>query len=101
MKEHRQRSRLGCMSSIAFERRGSGPPLVLIHGIGSWWRMWSPVLDRLAEHHEVAAIDVPGFGDSPPLPAGTPPRVENLVRAVAAFLDEQGWERAHLAGNSM
>ena len=31
--------------SLAHVRRGSGPPLVLIHGIGSQWQMWQPVLD--------------------------------------------------------
>ena len=34
--------------ALAHVRRGSGPPLVLIHGIGSQWQMWQPVLDRLA-----------------------------------------------------
>ena len=33
---------------LAHVRRGSGPPLVLIHGIGSQWQMWEPVLDRLS-----------------------------------------------------
>ena len=42
-----------------------GEPLVLIHGIGSHWQVWSPVIDRLAEHHDVIAADSPGFGRSP------------------------------------
>jgi hypothetical protein len=32
---------------INYHRRGSGTPLVLIHGIGSRWQMWLPVMDRL------------------------------------------------------
>src|SRR4051812_6014136 len=85
--------------SLACVRRGSGPPLVLIHGIGSQWQMWEPVLDRLAREREVVALDLPGFGDSPPLP-GTP-SVEALARAVADFLGEIGIERPHAAGNSL
>src|SRR3954447_4447982 len=85
--------------SLACVRRGSGPPLVLIHGIGSQWQMWEPVLDRLAREREVIALDLPGFGDSPPLP-GTP-SVEALAGAVADFLAELGVERAHAAGNSL
>src|SRR4051794_4113114 len=85
--------------SLAHVRRGSGPPLVLIHGIGSQWQMWEPVIDRLAREREVIALDLPGFGDSPPLP-GTP-SVEALAGAVADFLAELGVERAHAAGNSL
>src|SRR3954447_12735323 len=85
--------------SLACVRRGSGPPLVLIHGIGSQWQMWEPVLDRPPPAREVVALDLPGFGDSPPLP-GTP-SVEALARAVADFLGEIGIERPHAAGNSL
>ena len=44
-------------------RSGSGEPLLLIHGIGSRWQMWEPVIGALAAHHEVIAIDLPGFGN--------------------------------------
>ncbi|MCU7727659.1 alpha/beta fold hydrolase [Actinoplanes sp. KI2] len=47
-------------------RRGTGSPIVLIHGIGSRWQVWNPILARLAEHHEVIALDLPGFGASAP-----------------------------------
>src|SRR4051794_21079849 len=85
--------------SLAHVRRGSGPPLVLIHGIGSQWQMWEPVIDRLAREREVIALDLPGFGDSPPL-HGTP-SVEALAQAVADSLADLGVERAHAAGNSL
>jgi pimeloyl-ACP methyl ester carboxylesterase len=51
--------------SLAFERRGSGVPLVLLHGIGHHWRAWEPVIDLLADAHDVIAVDLPGFGRSP------------------------------------
>ncbi|MBO3737892.1 alpha/beta fold hydrolase [Actinoplanes sp. NEAU-H7] len=54
---------------MSHDRRGSGPPLVLIHGLGSHRQVWSPILDAVAEHHDVIALDLPGFGDSPPWPA--------------------------------
>src|SRR5215210_7372828 len=85
--------------SLAHVRRGSGPPLLLIHGIGSQWPMWEPVLDRLARERDVVAVDLPGFGDSAPLP-GTP-SVEALARAVAQFVGGLGLERPHAAGNSL
>ncbi len=84
--------------SLAHVRRGSGPPLVLIHGIGSQWQMWRPVLDRVGREREVVAVDLPGFGDSPPS-AGRP-TVEALGDTVAEFLDGIGIRDAHCAGNS-
>ena len=50
--------------TLAHVRRGSGPPLALIHGVGSQWQMWEPVLERLSREREVIALDLPGFGDS-------------------------------------
>ncbi len=86
---------------LAHDRLGSGPPLVLLHGIGSRRGVWKPVVAALAREREVIALDLPGFGDSPPLPAGVAPNIAALADAVVAFLAEQGLERPHVAGNSM
>jgi pimeloyl-ACP methyl ester carboxylesterase len=85
--------------SLAHVRLGGGPPLVLIHGIGSQWQMWQPVLDRVSREREVVALDLPGFGDSAMLSAR--PTVEALAGAVAEFLDGIGLGGAHAAGNSL
>ncbi|WP_295562205.1 alpha/beta fold hydrolase [uncultured Sphingomonas sp.] len=45
--------------------RGGGKPLLLIHGLGSSWRGWRPILDDLAATKSVIAIDLPGHGDTP------------------------------------
>jgi pimeloyl-ACP methyl ester carboxylesterase len=82
-------------------RVGSGPTLVLIHGIGHRWQGWEPVLDRLAAERDVIALDLPGFGDSPMPPPGTPPGAGSLTDLVAGFLDELGIVRPHVAGNSL
>jgi pimeloyl-ACP methyl ester carboxylesterase len=82
-------------------REGAGEPLVLIHGTGSHWQVFGPVLGLLAEHHDVIALDLPGFGGSPPLPAGAQYGVPELTDAVAGLLDELGLERVHVAGNSL
>lgn len=49
---------------LSYERRGRGEPLLLIHGAGSDWRVWEPVMDLLASEREVIAVDLPGHGDS-------------------------------------
>ena len=55
------------MAALHHVRRGSGPPLVLLHGLGMDWQGWGPVLDGLAASREVIAVDLPGHGASPML----------------------------------
>ncbi|WP_406044332.1 alpha/beta fold hydrolase [Micromonospora sp. NBC_00898] len=86
---------------VVFERRGAGPPLVLLHGIGHHWAAWSPVLDRLTEAHDVLALDLPGFGRSPVPAAGLPPDMPGLVRGIVELFAALGLERPHVAGNSL
>ncbi|TDE46269.1 alpha/beta fold hydrolase [Nonomuraea mesophila] len=86
---------------LAFERRGAGAPLILIHGIGHHWQAWSPVLDRLAAARTVIALDLPGFGASPGLPEGTPYTAESLADAVESFCALLGVREPHVAGNSL
>lgn len=49
---------------IAYERTGSGPPLVLVHGTTADHTRWAPVLPALEEHFTVYAIDRRGRGES-------------------------------------
>jgi len=82
-------------------RGGSGEPLVLVHGIGHTWRGWKPMLPRLEERFDVLAVDLPGFGRSEPLPPGVDPTPEALAAAVEDEMRRAGFDRAHIAGNSL
>jgi pimeloyl-ACP methyl ester carboxylesterase len=82
-------------------RRGQGEPLLLLHPLGGELVVWEPVMDRLAAERDVIAVDMPGFGGSPPMSNGTPPTPRALAAEIAAFMDELGIERAHLGGNSL
>jgi pimeloyl-ACP methyl ester carboxylesterase len=86
---------------IGCDREGAGAPLVLLHGIGHHRQAWRPVMDHLAGEFDVLACDSPGFGASPPLPAGTVPTIPAYADAFAAFFAAQGLDRPHVAGNSM
>jgi pimeloyl-ACP methyl ester carboxylesterase len=55
---------------LHYEERGSGPPLLLVHGTGSYADIWSPVLDGLARSYRVIAYDRRGFARSSPAPGG-------------------------------
>ena len=81
-------------------RAGSGPALVLLHGIGHHWQAYAPVLPLLGDF-DVIAVDSPGFGRSAPLPAGTPLTIAAYTDAFAAWFAQIGLERPHVAGNSM
>lgn len=74
---------------------------MLIHGIGSRWQVWLPVLERLERQREVIALDLPGFGLSSMPPAQTPAGASSLARLLCAFFDAHGLERPHVAGNSL
>jgi pimeloyl-ACP methyl ester carboxylesterase len=87
--------------SINYERRGAGEPLVLLHGIGHRWQAWQPVLDELARHHDVYAVDLPGFGRSAVPDGGMPTDMAGAVAGVLVALAELGIERPHVAGNSL
>ncbi len=82
-------------------RKGSGEPLLLLHGLGGSTAVWSPVIDRLAEQRDVLAVDLPGFGLARPLPTGVEPNPVNLAVAVREACAELGFERPHVAGNSL
>jgi pimeloyl-ACP methyl ester carboxylesterase len=89
------------MSALALSRQGAGPPLVLLHALGSSRSSWDPVVPALAERFEVLAVDLPGFGESAPLPAGEEPSPARLARSVAGLLDELRIDRPHVVGNSL
>jgi pimeloyl-ACP methyl ester carboxylesterase len=82
-------------------RTGSGEPLVLLHGLGESHVGWSPVLELLAEHHDVIALDLPGFGASPSLGRGVAPNARNLAATIESTLDDLGVGNYHVAGYSL
>jgi pimeloyl-ACP methyl ester carboxylesterase len=86
---------------IAYELRGAGPPLVLVHALGANRRMWDPVVPLLEPHRTVVTVDMPGFGESPPLDGAVPATPARLAGEIAAALRADGFDRPHVAGNSL
>ncbi len=76
------------MTDMHHIRRGTGKPLLLIHGLGGAWRSWNPILDDLAAEREVIAVDLPGFGETPPLPGEV--SIKTLADAVTAYFPMRG-----------
>jgi pimeloyl-ACP methyl ester carboxylesterase len=84
---------------IAWERRGAGEPVLLIHGLGYARWGWEPVLSGLAERFDVVLFDNRGIGgsDAPPGPY----TVTEMAADTVQVLDEAGLERAHVVGTSL
>jgi pimeloyl-ACP methyl ester carboxylesterase len=84
---------------IRYVRKGSGPPVVLVHGIASSVYSWADVIPALAESHDVIALDLPGFGGSDIPPPGF--SAARYVTVLRGFLDALGLARVRLVGHSL
>jgi pimeloyl-ACP methyl ester carboxylesterase len=85
--------------SIAYVQQGSGPVLLLIHGMAGALDTWRLVIDSLAEHATVLAVDLPGHGSSDP--AGGDYSLGSLATFLRDVLMALGHERVTLVGHSL
>jgi pimeloyl-ACP methyl ester carboxylesterase len=81
------------------EREGL-PPALYVHGLGGSSQNWSALMVLLDGIVDGEAVDLPGFGDSPPPDDGNY-SVTGHARAVIRYLDAAGRGPVHLFGNSM
>jgi pimeloyl-ACP methyl ester carboxylesterase len=85
--------------SIAYERRGRGNTLVLIHGYPLDHSIWKDVLPLLESDFDLIAPDLRGFGQSTTV--STPYLMADLAQDIAGLLDALTIEKAYMAGHSM
>jgi len=78
--------------------KGSGMPLVLIHGFGADLNSWRPLLGSLPPDVPVFAVDLPGHGKSPLTGV---PNIDTMADAVAGAMAGEGVSSAHLVGHSL
>jgi pimeloyl-ACP methyl ester carboxylesterase len=83
---------------IAYQRRGSGPPLLLLHGAVCDSRVWRVELESLSDAFMVVAWDAPGCGASSDPPGHT--RMPEYGAYLAHFIDALGLEAPHVLGHS-
>lgn len=79
--------------SLHVKSHGSGMPLLMLHGWGMHSGMWGGAVEKLAVRAQVHCVDLPGHGDSAPLPQGH--TLDDLVHVLAGKFEEPlalcGW----------
>lgn len=84
--------------SLYWEERGTGEPLVLLHGNGEDHTVFKRQMDYFSQKYRVIAVDTRGHGRSP---RGTAPfTFETFARDLRDFLEEHGLKKVHLLGFS-
>ncbi|MDT0307681.1 alpha/beta fold hydrolase [Streptomyces sp. DSM 44917] len=90
--------------SLAIRRRAAAlddlEPALFVHGLGGSSRNWSALMELLSADVECEAVDLPGFGASPPPDSGDY-SVYGHARAVIRCLETSGRGPVHLFGNSL
>lgn len=84
--------------TISYARVGTGPVVVLLHGIGGNAGQWAHQFGGIADAYDLIAWDAPGYGrsDDP----GAEWTLADYADCLAGFLDALGLEQVHLVGQS-
>lgn len=83
---------------IAFEQRGSGPPLLLLTGLGGVGRAWGSHIDRFSDHYTTVVPDHRGTGASAKPKTGY--TIQALAADMAGLVRHVGLGPAHVVGSS-
>jgi len=84
---------------FAYERRGTGSPLVLLHGYPLDHHLWDEVAPLLADTFELILPDLRGFGESSTVDSFY--TMEDIASDIAALLDHLEIQKAAIVGHSM
>ncbi|NVK49145.1 MAG: alpha/beta hydrolase [Cyclobacteriaceae bacterium] len=87
------------MSSIHFFEKGSGQPVVLIHGFCEIGAMWEDFAQELFQDFRVLCCDLPGFGKTPLSQAHI--SLEEVAVLLEEWLEENGVENPIIIGHSL
>lgn len=83
---------------LHYTRRGSGPPLLLLHGNGEDGSYFVHQMESFSRRYTVYALDTRGHGQSPR--GAGPFTLARFAQDLLDFMDEQKLERAHILGFS-
>ena len=84
---------------VAYSIEGAGPPLYMVHGIGSRKATWGALIEVLRTDFTCVSFDLRGHGESPVPPV--PYSLDELVEDLEALRQRLGHERIHVVGHSL
>jgi pimeloyl-ACP methyl ester carboxylesterase len=86
-------------TAIRYVVAGGGPPVLMIHGFGSFVEVWWNNINVLSKHYQVFALDLPGHGLSGKFKSEY--TIPNITRFLNNFMEAVGIEQASVIGHSM
>ena len=86
------------LNSLAYEVAGSGPPLILLHGLSGSGRWWGRNVPAFADSFRTYTVDLPGFGESRGVRWS---RLDDIADRLVDWLVDEGVPKAHVAGHSL
>jgi 3-oxoadipate enol-lactonase len=84
---------------LAYERRGTGTPLVLLHGFPLDHHLWDDVVPLLEDTFDIIVPDLRGFGNSTMINA--PHSMDDYASDIASLLNHLNIQKAAIVGHSM
>jgi pimeloyl-ACP methyl ester carboxylesterase len=78
--------------------RGSGYPVLFIHGMPTSSRLWSGIIDKLRDRFTCLAVDLPGLGRTPQIPYGSQ-QLQVLAEQIEQLRMEHNIEKWHVVGH--
>lgn len=85
---------------ISYREKGSGTPLVFVHGLGGRSEAWETQYETFSDRYRVIGWDMPGYGASTKFDADSP-AIADYADALVRFADALEIERMHLVGHSI
>lgn len=87
-------------SSIYFEVRGEGEPVIFCYGIGCLFNHWSPQISHFSKTNEAIMFDYRGHHQTPTPEDKESLTIESLAKDIIALCDHFGYEKVNFVGHS-
>jgi aminoacrylate hydrolase len=86
---------------VQYQRKGNGPAVLLIQGVGAVGEAWRPQVEGLADRFTLISFDNRGIGGSELIGPLTPLTIDAMAADAIAIMDAEGAREFHVAGHSM